>query len=254
MDFDDGDGSLSVSRFELRSLLSKPIRPIENLAILPVIEYAGTGLDFDGISPAFPIHDEDLHSVSLSAIAVYSQPSSPWLYGAYGRAQISSDFQDISSDDFTYDLAGGVGYRLNNHFTLMAGAAVINLNGDTSIYPGIAFNWTVNDQFRLGLYGPLFIATYTPDPAWEFSLRAENGGDVFNITDDAGKSRSIDLTSYRIGLFAERLITGNLWVRAGGGATFGNEIRLTEPDGDRLFKQEMESGLFAQIGLALRVW
>ena len=254
MDFDGAAGSLDVSRFEIRSLLSKPLSPIANLTVLPTLEYRLTSLEFDGVPGAFPIGDEDLHSISLSAIAMYSQPGSPWLYGAYGRGEIGSDFQDVGSDDFTFDLAAGVGYRFNPSFTLAVGGVVTNLNGDETFYPGLAFDWIINNQFRVGLYGPTFIASYTPDENWQFGLRGDSGGDVWNITDGAGKSRSIDLTTYRFGLFAARRVTGDLWLRAGAGATFGNDIRLTQPDGERIYTQEMESGMFGQVSLVLKTW
>ena len=254
MDFDGGPGGLAVSKFEIRSLLSKPLVPIEGLTILPLVEYRATGLDFDGTGGAYPIDDEDLHSLALSSYFFRTCATSPWIYGGWARAEFASDFQEIGSDDFTFDLGGGVGYRFSDRFTLGVGGVVLNLNGDPTVYPGIVFDWLISDQIRVGFYGPRFFAAYTPDPNWEFSIRADSGGDVWNITDDNGASRSIDLTSYRVGIFADRRLTAQLWLTAGAGATVGNEIELTRPDGDQLFKQELESGLFAQIGLRLRTW
>jgi hypothetical protein len=254
MDFDDAAGSLEVSKLEIRSLLSAPLSPIENLVVLPAFEYRGTSLEFDGVPAAFPIDDEELHSLSLSALAFSRRQGSPWIYGGYARAELASDFQDIGGDDFTFDLAAGVGYRFNDCFTLALGGAVTNLNGDPTFYPGVAFDWIVSDQIRVGLYGPTFVASYSPDENWELSLRGDSGGDVWNITDGGGNSRSIDLTSYRFGLFAARRLSGELWLRAGAGATFGNDIRLTEPDGDRIDTQEMKSGMFGQISLVLKTW
>lgn len=254
MDFDGGHGSLEVSRFELRSLLCKPISATDCLTIVPLFEYKATSLEFGGVPGGFPIHDEDLHAVNLSGFAFSAREGSPWIYIGWARAEMAGDFQHVGGDDFTFDVAGGAGYRFTKKFTLGFGGAVANLNGDTTFYPGIGFDWIVSDAVRIGLYGPTLIAAYSPDENWEFSFRGDSGDGTWNITDDAGKSRSIDLTSYRFGLFASRRLTGQLWLSAGAGATFGNEIRLTEPDGDKLFKQEMESGLFGQISLRLKAW
>lgn len=253
MDFDDGPGSLSVSSFELRSALSKPISPTDGLRILPFCGYEATTLDFHGTPAGFPIGDEELHSLSLSAFAISMREGSPWIYGGWARAELASDFQDVGEDDFTFDLGGGGGYRFNEKFTLGLGGVVLNLNGDTRFYPGIGFDWLVNEQVRLGLYGPTFIAAYSFDENWLFSLRGDSGGGIWNI-DDAGKSRSIDLSSYRLGLYASRRLSGNFWLTAGVGATVGNDIRLTEPGGDRLFKQDMDTGLFGQIALRMKAW
>jgi len=254
MDFDGSAGSLSVSSFDIRTLLCKPLSPMTGLTILPSFEYKATGLDFNGVSPGYPIGDEDLHSLSLSAVALSMRDGCPWIYGAWARAELASDFQDISGDDFTFDLAAGAGYRFNEKFTLTFGGAVMNLNGDTQFYPGIGFDWVVNDQVRVGLYGPTFIASYTPDENWMFSVRGDASGGIWNISDTGGASRSIDLSSYDLGVFVNRRLTGELWLSAGAGATLGNEIRLTEPNGDKLFKQDLNSGLFAQVSLRLKSW
>ena len=250
MDFDGGPGSLDVSRFEMRALLSRPIKALDGLTVLPVFEYKATSLDLSGS----PGGDEDLHSVNLSAFAISARDGSPWVYGGWGRAELASDFQDLGSDDFTFDLAAGAGYRFNDKFLLGVGGALVNLNGDAQFFPGIAFDWIVTDCLRLGLYGPTFVAAYTPDEDWELSIRGDSGGGVWNIRHGGGTSRSIDLTSYRVGLFASHRLTSKLWLTAGIGTTLGNEIRLTQPDGDKLGKQDLESGLFGEIGLRVTAW
>ena len=234
--------------------MSKPIAPADGLTILPFFEYEATDLDFNDTPAALPIGDEDLHSLNLSAFAISMREGSPWIYGGWARAELATDFQDVGEDDFTFDLGGGAGYRFNEKFTLGFGAVVLNLNGDTQFYPGIGFDWMVNDQVRVGLYGPTFIAAFSFDENWLFSLRGDAGGGIWNIRDEGGQSHSIDLSSYRLGVYASRRLSGNFWLTAGAGATVGNDIRLTEPDGDRLFKQDMDAGLFAQIALRMKAW
>jgi hypothetical protein len=253
MDFETGPGSLDVARFQLSTLLSKPISPTPGLTIVPMFDYKATLLNFDGVAAGYPIGDEDLHSLSLSAFALSMRDDTPWVYAAYAKAELASDFQSVGGDDFTFDVAGGIGYRFTDHFMLGVGVAVANLNGDESFYPGINFDWIVNDQIRVGAYGPLFLATYTPHPDWFFSIRGENGGGIWNISDSAG-SESIDLTTYNLSVNANRRLTGKLWLSAGVGATFGNEIELTKPDGDRVYREVLDSGLFTQVSLRLMAW
>lgn len=254
MDFQDRDGSLNTSRFEIQSLLSKPLIPIAGLNILPQFRYDLTSLDFDGASSSLPFRDEDLHTLSLRVFAVKMDDSSPWFYGGFANVDLASDFQDIDGDDFTFDVAAGVGYRFTDKFTLGAGAAVININGDMRVFPAINFDWLISDKLRVGQYGPIFIAAYTPDGDWLVSLRGEPAGGIWNITNDGGQSNSIDISSYQFGLYLSRRIMGQLWLTAGAGASFGNEIRLTEPNGDKISAEDLESGLFGQIGLRLKAW
>jgi hypothetical protein len=253
MDLDRG-GSLSVPRFEIRSLLSRPITPAEGILVIPMFQYKFAQLDFDGTPANFPIGDEDLHSLNLSAFLLSSCKGSPWLYGGWVRAEMATDFQHIDGDDFTFDVAAGAGYKLNERFTLGFGGVLLNLNGDTRFFPGVFFDWAATEQIRVGFYGPALVATYEHDDNWLFSLRGDSGGDVWNITDTGGASRSIDLTSYRLGLYASRRLTADLWLTVGAGATFGNEIELTRPKGDRIFKDDMDSGLFGQVSLRVIKW
>jgi Domain of unknown function (DUF6268) len=254
MDLDGTAGGLDLQSFEIRALLSRPIEPLDGLILLPVFDYEATSLDFSDRPAGFPIGDEDLHSVYLSAFAFHSRDGSPWILGGWGRAELASDFQNIDGDDFTFDLAGGGGYRFSDKFMLGIGGAVVNLNGDVNFYPGIAFDWIVNERVRIGLYGPVFIAAYTPDENWELEFRGDSGGGLWNIRDTGGSSHSIDVASYRLGLFASRRLTEKTWLSAGVGATVGNVIRLTQPDGDKLFKQDMDSGLFGEINLRVTAW
>jgi hypothetical protein len=252
--FDGAPGDLSISRFELRSLLSGPLKPLEGLTLIPLFKYELTHLDFDGAGAGFPINDDDLHSVSASVFALKTQQGSPWFYAGWARAEMAGDYQKIGGDDFTSDVAGGVGYRFNDRFSLALGAALANLNGDATFYPGIGFDWRVSDEIRVGLYGPTFLASYTPDAKWEFGFRGEPGGGVWNVTDQQGRSSSVDLTSYRLGVYASHRLTGKLWLTAAAGMSVGNEINLTEPNGDELFEQDLDSGLFGMVSLRLRTW
>jgi len=253
-DFDGAPGNLSMSRLEIRSLLSGPIKPLDGLTLIPVFEYELTHLDFDDAGAGFPINDDDLHSVSASVFALKTQQGSPWFYGAWARAEMAGDYQKIGGDDFTFDVAGGVGYRFNDCFSLAFGGVLTNINGDATFYPGIGFDWMVSNEIRIGLYGPTFLASYAPDENWELGFRGEPGGGVWNVTDQQGRSSSVDITSYRLGVYASHRITGKLWLTAGAGMSLGNEISLTEPDGDEYYEQDLDSGLFGMVMLRLRTW
>lgn len=254
MDMGGDNGSLEVTRFEVRSFLSRPVSFADGWLILPLAEYKLTGLSFDDTPAAFPIHDEDLHSLSLSSYFMSMREGSPWIFGGWARAELASDFQQIDGDDFTFDLAAGAGYRFNKCFTLMAGVAVINLNGDASFYPGINFDWIISDQLRAGLYGPTFTVEYAPTDEWLFTFRGDPGGGVWNVSDDNGQSRSIDLTSYGLGLYASRRLTGQLWLSVGGGVTVGNSLDYTKPHGGTILGRDPDEGLFGLVSLRLKAW
>ncbi len=252
MDLGAGNGDLSITNGEIRSVLSRPVSPADGMFLVPFAEYRCTGLDFDG--PPAPFDDEDLHSISLSSFFIAMREGSPWLYGAWARAELASDFQHIDGDDFTYDAALGAGYRFSESFTLAFGGAVTNLNGDEQFYPGIGFDWMPADQWRIGLYGPILLAAFTPDEEWLLTFRGDPGGGVWNITDAAGDSRSIDLSSYRLGVYVSRRLAGDFWLTAGTGVVLANELDYTTPHGREIRGLDPDEGWFGMLGLRLKAW
>lgn len=253
MDFDDIDGSMSIQEFDFYTLLSRPITVAGDIMLIPALQYGYTGLEFNDVGGSD--FDEDLNAVSIHLAAIKMNEGSPWFYGAWARAEMASDFEHIDGDDFTFDIAAGAGYRYSDNLTLAFGAAVININGDAWVCPGINFDWKVNDEVRIGLYGPIAVASYTPNEDWILSLRGAPGGGVWNITDDNGVSRSIDVTSYQVGAYASRRLVDKLWLTAGAGVTTFNNLTIADPDGDnKVVDEDMESGFFAQIGLSLKAW
>jgi hypothetical protein len=254
MDFTRGDGSLDITQAELWAILSRPLSPREGMLILPAFNYEFTSLDFSGSTPGFPAGDQDLHSFSLHSFFVQTFVDSPWLALAWTRAEMSTDFEHLTSDAFTFDAAFGVGYRFNDKFTLGAGAVVLNLNCDPSFFPGISFDWAISERLRAGLYGPQLLVRYAHDECWTFSLRGSPGGGDWNIRDADDRSRTIDLSSYRTGIYANRSIGRNLSIEAGIGMTFGNEIELKDPRGGNRVRRNLDTGGYGEIGLQLKSW
>ncbi|RYD34326.1 MAG: hypothetical protein EOP87_09440 [Verrucomicrobiaceae bacterium] len=254
MELDDTAGELETYTLDARSVLSGPISPMNNLTLLPMIQYKATRLNWKDTPAGFPIEDEDVHSIALSTYALYNQQGSPWVFAGWARAELATDFQHINGDDMTFDVIAGAAYKFSDRLTFGLGVAAINLNNDEDFMIGPVLDWKVSDTFRVGILGPDATASYTPDENWEFSLRGYAAGDEWNIRDAAGQSTTLDLDSYRVGLFADRRLGGDLWLRVGGGVTLMNEIEIKSPSGNRAYKDDMDDGWFGEIALRLNVW
>ncbi len=253
MDLDSGPGELTVSRYDLRAILSRPIPLWEGLTLVPMFNYEVTTLEFSGAT-GFPIHDEGLHSASLSAFFIQNFADSPWFAVAWSRAEMATDYQGISSDSFTFDTALGLFYKFNSCFTFGLGVTATNFNGDTELFPGINFDWAPTENFRMGIYGPNAVATYRINNNWNVSLEGQPGGGNWNISDDFGQSRTIQLDSYWVGLDTHHRISGELWISAGLGYTFGNEIEIRDNRGGNSAGSEMGGAPLARVTLRLREW
>ena len=260
MGFDEISGNFKITDFAIRALPQEPFRPFDGLEILPAFDCKSTVLQFNDV-PKSVIDRGHYHTfnvypftLDLSALALSTHGSSPWIYGAWARAQLATDFRDVGCDDFTFDLATGAGYRFSETFTFGIGGAVTNLNNHVAFVPGIGLDWIISDQLRIGICGPVLDASYSPDANWQFSLRGDASGEIWTILDRGGDPLSFDLSSYRLGLFASRRLIGEIWLNAGAGATIGNRIRLAEPNGDTILKLGMTNGLFGQLSVTIKTW
>lgn len=254
-------GDLDVSDYSIRALYPEPIFEIDSLFIQPAFDYRSTALHFNRVPTSAFVDPENLKSfdvepyvVAMSALVGSFRLDSPWMFGAWAKAGLASDFQDLGSHDFKFDFAVGGGYRFSETLSIGLGAAFTDLPGETGCKPGIGLDWKIDERFRVAICGPVCAVTYSPDPDWQFSLQGDSTGEIWNITDNKDRSRYLQLTSYKLGLFANRRITDHVQLAAGVGVTFSNEIELFRSNGGTVVDQRLDRGFFGQIGLIIASW
>ncbi|WP_367871652.1 DUF6268 family outer membrane beta-barrel protein [Luteolibacter sp. Populi] len=256
MDFDKSHGQLDLWQVEAQTFLSKPINFGPDLSLLPLFRYEATFLRYDGILPGFPLKDEDLHSLELPLYLIHSAKDSPWIFGAYLKPSLSTDFDHIDSDDIFVDAAVGAGYKFSDSFYLGAGVAITDAFGNDTLFPGIAFLWAPTEDLTFQLIGPAFTATWEATENWRFGVDVRAAGGVWNI-DDNNQSRVIDFTSYRAGLHAQRRICDTWWVEGGAGVTLANEMDLKTSDGLGLNEAvlgDLDEGVYGYFAVKKEVW
>lgn len=253
MDFEDIDADLTLSQFEFRSFFAKPVEIIKDLNFIPMIGYKFTDVDFDGLNTPL-LHDEALHSIYLSGVFFKNFDNSPWFAAGWTRAELATDFQSVDSDAFTYDVALGVGYRFSESFTLGAGAAVLNINSDVQVFPGINFDWQPNECLQIGLYGPNLRAAYTVNDRWNLAVRGMPTGGSWVYNTDFDITQTLDITSYSLGLYTENNLFGNFWLSAGVGYSFLNNLEIRDNDGSNGIDTDLDGAPFAEIAIGLRRW
>ncbi len=261
MHFNETPGNLEVADFGFHVLLPDEIPLAENLTLQPAFDCRATILRFNQVPTSIPIDRNHLKTFSVypsvleaSALLAATRTDSPWMFGVWARTGVATDFRDVGSDDLTFDIAGGAAYQFHETLSAGFGAAVTGLSGDVDFHPGLGFDWQVHDRLRIGLCGPNFAATYRPDGNWRFSIRSDSTGEIWNISDNEGKSRDIELMSYRIGIHASRRIWGQISITAGVGIVLANAISLNRSNGHMLLQQRLDSGFFSQLGLTITAW
>jgi hypothetical protein len=254
MDFETGPGELHATTFNARSFLGQPWELGGDWKLASELRYRATFLDGEGLVAGFPFNDETLQTISLRETLLRISPNSPWIYGGWAQASLSSDFQDLGGDAFLFDVGLGGGYKFSDRFTLLVMASVLDLNGDTTFMPGIGLDWQISECVSMTIFGPSIVTAYRPNEDWRFSLKAESGGGVWNIDGRAGRSERLEFRSHQIGLHAERRLTDNWWLDVGAGISINNKIEIGSTSGITNFKDHMDDGWFITAGLRLAAW
>lgn len=261
MNFDRSPGDLEITDFDAHLPARGDFGLTENLTFQPAFDSSTTILRFNDVPTSILIDKNNLQSFSVypstveaSALLCWTSPDTPWMFGAWTRLGLASDFRNISGDDVIVEFAGGSAYRFSETVSMGFGAAVVDLSGNSEFQPGLGLDWRVSNTARVAVCGPNAEFSYIPDENWKFSLLGNSTGQLWNISDGEGKSRDIDLQSYRIGLQINLRIRGGLSLGIGGGVTLGNEISLEHTNGDEILKQRLDSGYYGMISLNLVTW
>ena len=255
MEFDDSTGELDAYQVELYTFLSKPIS-FGDFTLLPTFRYEGTFLRYEDTPAFFPVGDEDLHSLELPLYLLHMRQGSPWLFGAWIQPSLSTDFDHIDSDDFFLDMAVGAAYKFSDRLYIGGGVAGLDLFGNESFIPGPGFVWMPTDEIMVRLIGATFVAEWQATEDWKFGIDVRSAGGVWNI-DDNNQSRTLDFTSYRAGIHAQRRIVDTWWVEGGAGFTFANEIDLRTPGGLGLYENvlgDLDEGIYGYLAVRKAVW
>jgi len=262
MTFDLTQGNLEILDFGLHAPLSPPVTAIPGMEIHPAFDFKSTVLAFNDVPASLPVNFANLQSfhvfpstLVLSAMALSTGCDPGWIWGAFFREKMATDFKDVQQDDFGLDIAGGIGYRFSQNLTIGAGGELLDAGGAFErFHPGLGLDWKIADGVRVRGCGALWETSFYPTDDWRIGFRSDSTGDVWNVVDGSGKSRFIDLVSHRIGVYTEHRISGNLWLELEGGSSFGNSIGLTRNDGSVLLKQTQDHAFYFQVGLAVVNW
>lgn len=248
MDFDRMPGGFSLDRVLLDMPLGGLMHLSDSHAVSFGLRYEGTWLDSDTL-----LGDIDLHDVRLAATWIYHSPGSKWSVLASVSPGISSDFEHVDSDDFSLNWKVGVRYAVNDRFALIAGLGSDNTTGDDGVFPALGFQWQASDEIHLSLVGTTFTATYQPckDWLWRFGVWAAGG--IWNV-ENGGNSLDVNLTSYRAAVGLEHRLRDKVWLTVWAGATFANELDVETTGGTTVFKDDADSGWFANIGVRVAAW
>ena len=129
--FDESPGNLEIFDFGAHVLLSEGLHLTDTITFQPALDFSSTILRFNDVPTSILIDKNNLQSFSVypSTIEVggllcWTRPDTPWMFGAWSRSGLATDFRSIDSDDLSIDLAVGSAYCFSETLSIGVGAAV----------------------------------------------------------------------------------------------------------------------------------
>lgn len=248
---DSGLGAdLSLDQWRLQTALSKPLHLTDTIFFIPTFRYEMTELESAGLG--ILDYEGELHSIEIPLLFILKEDNTPWSYNLRLTPGIASDFDQVDSDDFFLDARIGAEYKFSDKFRANFGLAYTRLTGEPEILPFAGFQYDLNDQWQFALRGPTLQARYNINEDWLVRFVGEPGGGAWNINEYG--SQNLSLQSYRIGVSVEHQLKEDLWLTAGAGFTFANEVEFMTTSGKTLRKEDYDNGHYFTLGLRLHDW
>jgi len=192
----------------------------------------------------------DVQAPQLGASLIYA-PAADWRIVIAPSIQWSYEDGASASDAQIYGAVAIATKVFSPTLTLGIGAAAYRELSETKVFPFIAVNWKINDQWRLSNPLPAGPAggaglelTYTPVEGWEFGGGGAYRSTAFRLNNDGpvpggiGEATSIplflriskDITpKTRLDFYALALVNGKLTLKSPGGDDIVSEDYKTAP-------------------------
>jgi hypothetical protein len=196
--------------------------------------------------------NDSLHRIDLSLTLVYKPGHSPWSGFLSAGPGISGDGGNVDGDDILYVAIAGIGYKVSDRLTLLAGAYFSQDFGEPRLIPAPGFMWSITDKWTFSLIPPRLRLAYAPSEDWRIVAEAFPNGGRWSVTTLDGQEAFLDRSGARAGLRLERRLFGNAWVQLSGGIVFNRDLVLETEGGQVLFDSEADPSPYLSAGFLWR--
>ncbi len=248
LDFGSAAGGLSCARLELDMPLSKPLRINRRQMLVFSAGYEATWLDTDTF-----LGSMDLHDFRLKVRWLHSEPGRRWAWTALLEPGVGTGSGGGGGDVFSINGQLGFRYRKSPEFAWLGGVMFFHNSMDTRVYPGIGFQWNPSDDVVVRWAGTDFRASWQVHDDWLLHAGVWAGGGTWSVRQGGG-GFSVRLRTFHAGLGVERRLTEKIWLGLWGGTTFASNLEIETAPGERLFKEDAETGWFVKLGIRRVFW
>jgi hypothetical protein len=140
-------------------------------------------------SPSFQLH------APKATFGVIQGFSDHWGMMAFGDVGVASDFSDeLSSEDALASLTGIGTYKLNESFTIGAGAVYDRRTGKLAPLPALLLSWRISERARVRGFMPAYVAAEYRTTDWlDLGVRAAFEGNRFHLGQEKFQLAKLEL-------------------------------------------------------------
>lgn len=245
------NGAGTFQNLEYGAEANIPVFMREGFRMTAGVKYRHNTFDFSGAPLPFASTELDLQRIDIP-INAWIDLGQRWKFWARLQPGWASDFNNLTSDDFTLSSLALLSYKWNATTKVAFGAYYSRDLGEERILPALGFIFEPGPQLSLALTFPRAQLVYAPSPDCLISSQVLLNGAGWNITDPAGGSEDVDLNyrAIRAGFGFDRRLRGPVWGYVDGGFQFGQEIEMGE--GANSVKLELDPSPYATTGIKVR--
>ena len=162
---DEGSGSVSVDRWDVRG--GAPLMQKDGSLLALALRYALDRYDFNNTAASW----KAVHHVNLG-LASRWKINDRWLWANYTVGGIAAEEGSDKDKGFVFNFISIAEYKVSERLTIGPGFGVANeIDRDLTIFPIIAIDWQINDEWRLAS-GPSDVAAAGANIYFEFTPKA----------------------------------------------------------------------------------
>lgn len=253
---DDSDGAIDVAIARLSIEANGPGWPYSDVNVGANYELRFYDFDFEGNSP-FPgiSGDENFEFQSVGAnVRILQALNKNWGIFLLGGVRASAEVGANLSDGVTWNVIGGVGYRISKDLQVGLGIGVLGrLEEDVLFIPALQLRWQINEEWLFELQGRGLQMTYSPYDDWRFSLGARFDSRRYRLDRNSLSDEGIfEDQRIPVSLVAEHDLSENWTLDATIGVDAFRRFRVADRDGENGQSYDVDPSFFFGLGVRAR--
>ncbi len=244
-DFDSLPGE--VSSEETRAFLPFLALNQDEYHLFAWLYYGSSRSDFRGDFGL--LSQETLEGIYVPIVFVHDV-SSDWVWGGMIMPGMTGDG---GSDGMMLGAALALGYAWNENLEVFAGVYAQFGYGNDFAVPGVGFIWRPAPRWQAYLLPPIGGVNYSINDQWLVGLYGRYTWPTWYVEGNGvAPDRYVKLGGMQFGVRVEGQLYKALWGFAGAGVSVGQGFEVEDLSNKSLFEEDIELSPYLQLGINLR--